>query len=71
MVLNAHSSFPQTLTYVVKLHHDASLRDGHLIGRLEHLASGHQFHFNSAEELIACLIGDALRAQTSSSEELS
>jgi len=59
MVLNAQTSYPHQRVYVLRLHHDASPRDGRIIGRLEHVDSGHQFHFSSAEELIACLVGGA------------
>lgn len=59
MVLNTHTSYPHTHTYVLKLHRDAAPREGRIIGRLEHVESGHQFHFNTAEELIACLMQSA------------
>jgi len=59
MVLNAQTSYPHERVYVLRLHHDASPRDGRIVGRLEHVDSGHQFHFSSAEELIACLASGA------------
>jgi len=59
MVLNAQSSYPHEHVYVLRLHHNASPRDGRIIGRLEHVDSGHQFHFGSSEELIACLASGA------------
>jgi hypothetical protein len=62
MVLNAHSSYPQALTYVVKLRQDVAIEEGRVTGRLEHLASGHQFDFDSVEELVACLLEDATKA---------
>ena len=31
-------------------------RQGRIVGRLEHVASGRQFQFTSGEELLACLI---------------
>lgn len=68
MVLNAHTSYPHTHTYVLKLHRDAAPREGRIIGRLEHVESGHQFHFNTAEELIACLASDT-SDDTSQSQE--
>ncbi len=58
MVLNPHTTYPQSMTYVLKLHHDSVPREGRVIGRLEHVASGHQSQFSSAEELIACLARD-------------
>ena len=59
MVLNAQSSYPHNCVYVLKLHHSASPRDGRIIGRLEHVDSGHRFHFASGEELLACLVSGA------------
>jgi hypothetical protein len=59
MVLNAQTSYPHSQTYVLKLHQNASPRDGLIIGRLEHVDSGHQFHFGSGDELLACLVSGA------------
>jgi hypothetical protein len=56
MILKTQASYPQAASFVLKLHRDAAPADGRLIGRLEHVASGKQFTFNSAEELIACLV---------------
>ena len=56
MILDTQTSYPQAQTYVLKLHRTASPADGRIVGRLEHVASGHQFPFNSIDELIACLI---------------
>ena len=56
MVLNAHASYPHGQTYVLRLHRDASPSQGRIIGRLEHVSSGHQILFASADELIAGLI---------------
>ena len=58
MVLNKQSSYPNTLAYVLKLHRDVAPNEGRIAGRLEHVASGRTLHFNSAEELIACLLQD-------------
>ena len=55
MILKTQASYPQARSFVLKLHRDAAPAEGRLIGRLEHVASGRQFNFNSAEELIACL----------------
>lgn len=55
MVLNAKTSYPHSRIYVLRLHRDAIPRQGRIFGRLEHVASGHQFHFSSGEELLACL----------------
>ena len=59
MVLSPHASYPHERSYVLKLHCDASPRHGRIVGRLEHVASGHQFQFTSGEELLACLINAA------------
>ena len=56
MTLNPHASFPHTHSYVLKLHRDARPELGQFVGRIEHLASGQQFDFSSADELIDCLI---------------
>jgi hypothetical protein len=55
MVLNSLTSFPHAKSYVLKLHNDAAPSEGLLVGRLEHVISGRQFVFHSAEELVACL----------------
>jgi hypothetical protein len=55
MILKTQTSYPQARSFVLKLHRDAAPADGRLIGRLEHVASGRQFDFHTAEELIACL----------------
>jgi hypothetical protein len=56
MTLNSYASFPHTHSYVLKLHRDACPACGRFIGRLEHLTSGQQFDFSSADELIDCLV---------------
>jgi len=55
MILKTQATYPQAQSFVLKLHRDAAPAEGRLIGRLEHVASGRQFDFNTAEELIACL----------------
>jgi hypothetical protein len=55
MILKTQSSYPQARSFVLRLHRDAAPAEGRLIGRLEHVASGRQLNFNSAEELIECL----------------
>ena len=56
MILDTQATYPQSQTYVLKLHRTAAPADGRIVGRLEHVASGHQFHFATVDELIACLI---------------
>ena len=55
MILKTQSSYPQTRSFVLKLHRDAAPAEGRLIGRLEHVATSKQLQFNNAEELIACV----------------
>ena len=55
MILKAQASYPHDQIYVLKLHSDASPRQGRILGRLDHVASGRQFHFRTGEELLACL----------------
>jgi len=43
----------------VQLHRDAAPQRGRLVGRLEHLASGRQFEFASADELVSYLMHGA------------
>jgi len=61
MVLNAQPTYPTSRSYVLKLHRDAALAEGRLIGRLENLWTGEHFDFASAEELLACLVRAAAR----------
>jgi hypothetical protein len=67
MTLKPHSSYPQALSYVLTLHRDAAPAEGRIVGRLEHVVSGRQFHFATAEELLACLARSIEAAQTDSS----
>jgi hypothetical protein len=60
MILNVNATFPHAQTYVLKLHRDAAPQEGRIMGRLEHMASGHQYTFGSGEELLACLASAAL-----------
>jgi hypothetical protein len=53
MTLNSRTTFPNSRTYVLKLHRDA--RPTQLFGRLESLASGQQCTFADGAELLACL----------------
>jgi hypothetical protein len=74
MILKTQATYPQAQSFVLKLHRDAAPAEGRLIGRLEHVASGRQLNFNSAEELIACLAKMAAASQEpaarASAEEL-
>lgn len=57
MVLNSSASYPQALTFVVKLRAECATGALPLAGRVEHVASGEQFQFSSPSELLACLSG--------------
>jgi len=68
MVLNAQTSYPHDKVFVLKLHQEASPASGRFVGRLEHVATGHQFQFSSGEELLACLVAGAFSAAPGSEE---
>ena len=59
MTLNPVASYPSARSYVLKLHRDANLERGQIVGRLENMASGDCFEFHSGEELLACLTRDS------------
>lgn len=59
----ATTSTPFARHYVLKLHRDARPECGLFQGRLENLASGAVFDFGSADELVRCLVREALAAQ--------
>jgi len=58
MILDTRSHYPSARTYVLKLHRDAPSDPSRLCGRLENMASGRQFEFASAEQLVAWLTAD-------------
>ena len=60
MTLNPYASYPSTRSYVLKLHRDAAPQHGQIAGRLENMASGHCFDFSTGEQLLACLVRDAV-----------
>jgi len=55
MTLDTHATYPHTHSYVIKLHRDAAPERGVFVGRLQHIYTGEQCAFGSAEELVACL----------------
>jgi hypothetical protein len=59
MTLNTHPRFPATGGYVLKVHRDARPEAGHLLGRIEHIASGDHFDFDSSDALLAWLLQHA------------
>ena len=64
MILSTHPSYPNALAYVLKLHRDARPGIGRVMGRLENVATGEQFVFSNADELLACLARDSARNAT-------
>ena len=64
MILSTHPSYPNALAYVLKLHRDARPGIGRVMGRLENVATGEQFVFANADELLACLARDSARNTT-------
>jgi hypothetical protein len=63
MTLNPHPSYPMAGCYVLKLHRDARPQAGAVCGRIEHIASGEQATFASAEALLAWLSEHAARTR--------
>ena len=71
MVLNAQTSYPHDKVFVLKLHQEASPANGRLVGRIEHVATGHQCHFGSGEELLACLVRGDINKESWGDEKAS
>lgn len=69
MVLNTNASYPHGQTFVLRLHRDAAPQQGRLVGRLDHVASGQQLTFETAEELISCLARAAELAESAAAGE--
>ncbi len=69
MILDTRSHYPSARTYVLKLHRNAT--SDALEGRLENMASGRQFDFSGAEELIACIAADLHASGATSKSALS
>ena len=59
MTSNPKTRYPSDRVYVLRLHQDAVPAERRILGRLEHVQSGHQFSFSTADELIACLASGA------------
>lgn len=64
MTLNREATYPNRRTYVLKVRSDAT--PDSLVGRVENLATGAQFAFASAGELLELMAGD-LRASAPAS----
>ncbi|HVY07202.1 MAG TPA: hypothetical protein VHB46_14610 [Burkholderiales bacterium] len=58
MTLNPQPNYPNSRSYVVKVHRDARAAGGEIAGRLENMASGHSFEFSTGEQLLACIAQD-------------
>ena len=61
MTLDTQTSYPQDLSFVLKLHRDTNPATG-LFGRLEHVVTGRKYPFGTAEELLSCLATAAAAA---------
>lgn len=55
MALNPLPIYPSAGRYVLRLHRDASPRQGQLAGRVEHVASGEATDFACAADLLVWL----------------
>ena len=62
MTLNPHPTYPAAGGYVLRLHRDARPSAGHLVGRIEHVASGDSADFASGERLLEWLAQHAAQA---------
>jgi hypothetical protein len=58
--LEPHTSHPTSRSYVLKLHRDAKPQCDLVHGRLESISTGRSFAIASADELLKCLVHDAL-----------
>lgn len=58
--LEPQTSHPSSRSYVLKLHRDAKPQCGLVFGRLESISSGRSFAFASADQLLKCLVHDAM-----------
>ena len=63
MSFDHRSPFPGSRAYVIKLRTEAAPGEGRWLGRLEHVASGRQFEFCSADELLRHLAEDVARME--------
>ncbi|MBV8123807.1 MAG: hypothetical protein JOY60_17220 [Burkholderiaceae bacterium] len=52
MTLNPHPTFSSSGSYVLRLHRDARPKEGVLIGRVQHVASGEWLDFASSKQLL-------------------
>ncbi|MBI3797377.1 MAG: hypothetical protein HY268_10495 [Deltaproteobacteria bacterium] len=57
-------SLPARRAFVVQLHAEARLEQGHFTGRVEHLVSHQATHFESLEELVAFIVRVVTEQQT-------
>lgn len=62
MILNPYPTYPAARGYVLRLHRDARPAAGHLVGRIEHVASGDSADFASGEKLLEWLAQHAAHA---------
>jgi hypothetical protein len=58
MILEVAPVYPASRSYVLSLHREAGSNRLLLRGRLENMALGRHFYFNTGDELLACLVAD-------------
>jgi hypothetical protein len=58
MILSPNPSYPNSRTYVLKLHRDANPVAGKYAGLLENISTGERLTFTSGGELLALLARD-------------
>ena len=55
--LAAIQPLPMQRAFVVQLHATADVAQSRIVGRVEHVVSGQVGHFQTLEELLACMAG--------------
>ena len=56
MMAKNQPSLPAKRAFVVQIHAEARVEQGHFKGRVEHLMSHQAIHFESLEELVAFIV---------------
>jgi len=64
MMTKKQSALPARKAFVVQLHTDAQVTQGHFKGRVEHIVSHQATHFESLEELVAFIVRMVTTQQT-------
>lgn len=63
MSFDHRTPFPGSRAYVIKLRQESAPSEGRWLGRLEHVASGRQYDFSCADELLRQLAADVAQMQ--------